>query len=132
MQISNQTRIQPNFKAKFLNSESLKLVADYAVEKGKFEKLNQARKNIDLANLTTRLRFDIGELDGIPFVTFARYELKPGIIIPKSLDDYKPPRFFKFQSNKKENILKFALERLIKLGNNAPRNKMYKHVVISK
>lgn len=132
MNISSQPSKNPNFKAKFLKSESLKLVADYAVEKGKFERLNQARKNIDIANLTTRLRFDIGEVDGKPFVTFARYDLKPGIIVPKSLEDYKAPKYFIYQSSKKENILKFALERLIKLGNNAPQNKMYKHVVMSK
>lgn len=132
MNISSQQTINPNFKAKFLKSESLKLVADYAVEKGKFDKLNQARKNIDMANLTTRLRFDIGEIDGKPFVTFARYDLKPDIIVPKSLEDYKAPKYFIYQSSKKENILKFALERLIKLGNNAPQNKMYKHVIMSK
>lgn len=132
MNISSQQTINQNFKAKFLKSESLKLVADYAVEKGKFDKLNQARKNIDMANLTTRLRFDIGEIDGKPFVTFARYDLKPDIIVPKSLEDYKAPKYFIYQSSKKENILKFALERLIKLGNNAPQNKMYKHVIMSK
>lgn len=132
MNITHHTQTNSNFKAKFLKSESLKLVADYAVEKGKFEKLNQARKNIDTTNLTTRLRFDVGEIEGRPFVTFARYDLKPDVIIPKSLNDYKPPKFFIFQSSKKENILKFALERLIKLGNNAPQNKMYKQVVISK
>lgn len=132
MNLINNKSINPNFGAKFLNSESLKLVADYAVEKGKFEKLNQARKNIDVVNLTTRLRFDLGEIDGKPFVTFARYDLKPDIIVPKSLNDYKAPKFFLFQSSKKENVLKFALERLIKLGNNAPQNKMYKKVVMSK
>ena len=37
----------PNFNAKFIQSDDLKKIADYAVEHGKFEKLNQARKNID-------------------------------------------------------------------------------------
>lgn len=121
-----------NFKAKFFHSESLKQVADYAVEKGKFQKLNQARKNIDMSNLTTRLRFDYGELNGRPFVTFARYDLKPGVIVPESLEDYKEPKVYLIQSSKKENVLKFALERLIKMGNNAPNNKLYKHVVLGK
>ena len=39
----------PSFKAKFLYSDSLKQVADYAAERGKFGKLNEARKNIDKA-----------------------------------------------------------------------------------
>ena len=132
MNISNQYPTNLNFGAKFLKSKSLELVAEYAIEKGKFEKLNQARKNIDSANLTTRLRFDYGLTDGKPFVTFARYELKPGVIVPKSMKDYKAPKFFLYESSKKENVLKFAFERLIKLGNNAPRNNMYKKVVISK
>jgi len=132
MYISNQHQTNLNFKAKFLKSEALKQVADYAVEKGKFEKLNQAKKNIDTANLTTRLRFDMGENDGKPFVTFTRYELKPKVTLPKTFDDYKAPKFFLFQSCKKENLLKFALEQIIKLGNNAPNNKKYKLVVISK
>ena len=43
---TNTRNFTPNFKAKFLHSESLKLVADYAVAHGKFNKLNSARKNI--------------------------------------------------------------------------------------
>ena len=132
MNITTSHPHQLNFKAKFLKSESLKLVADYAIEKGKFEKLNQARKNIDTANLKTRLRFDFGEIDGRPFVTFARYDLKPEVVIPQSLSDYKEPKFYIFESSKKCNVLKFAFERLIKLGNNAPNNNMYKQVVMGK
>ena len=65
---TNTRNFTPNFKAKFLHSESLKLVADYAVAHGKFNKLNAARKNIDNAYLQTRLRVDIGEKEGLPFV----------------------------------------------------------------
>ena len=130
MIISNQNQINPTFKAKFLYSKSLELVADYAVQKGKFDKLNEARKNIASTNLTTRLRFDMGEKNGKPFVTFARYNLKPGVIIPETMNDYKPPKVFIYPSSKNENVLKFALERIIKLGNNAPKNNMFKKVVI--
>lgn len=41
--ISNNEQKLP-FQAKFLNSEAMKQIADYAVERGKFDKLNQARK----------------------------------------------------------------------------------------
>lgn len=132
MFISNQQPVNLSFKAKYLKSESLTQVVNYAVEKGKFEKLNQARKNVDASCLTTRLRFDMGEVDGKPFVTFTRYELKPGVIVPKSMDDYKAPKSFLYQSSKRENMLRFAYERLIKIGNNAPNNKMFKQVVMSK
>lgn len=121
-----------SFKAKFLNSESLRLVAEYSVEKGKFAKLNQARKNVDNANLTTRLRFDMGENNGIPFVTLTRYIPKSNVIIPESKDDYKLVKMVKYEAAKKCNILEFALEKLIKLGNNAPKNKMYQNVVVKK
>ena len=121
-----------SFKAKFLNSESLRLVAEYSVEKGKFSKLNQARKNIDNAHLTTRLRFDMGENNEIPFVTFTRYIPKTNVINPKSMADYKLVKTVKYEAGKKCNILKFALEKLIKLGNNAPKNNMYQNVVVKK
>lgn len=132
MYITSQQPSSINFNAKFFHSESLKQVADYAVEKGKFQKLNQARKNIDSANLTTRLRFDYGEVEGRPFVTFARYDLKSGVVVPKTLDDYKAPKIYLFQSCKKGNVLKFAFERIVKLGNSAPNNKMYRQVVMGK
>lgn len=122
----------PTFQAKYLNSESLKLVADYAVEHGKFDKLNQARKNIDKSALQTRLRFDLGEKDGKPFVTFTRYKLKPASIIVKNMDDLVMDKVTVFQSEKKVNPLKFALEKLIKIGNDAPKNKMFQNVVIKK
>ena len=127
-----QQQNQLNFQAKFLHSESLKQVADYAVEKGKFSQLNHARKNIDKSFFTTRLRFDFGEIDSKPYVTFTRYDLKPGVIVPQSLEDYKAPKYYTFQSNKKCNPLKFALEQILKMGRSAPKNNMYKQVVIGK
>ena len=132
MNILPHQTINPNFQAKFLHSESLKLVADYAVEKGKFDKLNQARKNIDTSNLTSRLRFDIGEVNGRPFVTFARYDLKPNVVVPQSLDDYKAPKFYLYESCKKCDMLKFAYERIIKMGNNVPNNRLFRQVVLGK
>ena len=132
MNVSNRPPVNLSFKAKYLKSEALKQVVEYAVEKGKFENLNQARKNVDSCCLTTRLRFDIGEVEGRPFVTFTRYELKPEVIIPKSKDDYRKLGSFLFQSSKREDILEFAYRRLIKIGNNAPNNKMFKRVVMGK
>ena len=48
------------------------------------------------------------------------------------MDDLKIDKVSLFKSDKKQNILKFAFEKIIKLGNNAPKNNMYKNVVINK
>uniref|UniRef100_UPI0040259AEC hypothetical protein n=1 Tax=Candidatus Scatousia sp. TaxID=3085663 RepID=UPI0040259AEC len=130
MEIRNNSQI--NFKAKFLHSESLKMIADYASEHGKFEKLNTARKNIDKTYLRTRLRVDVGQDNNTPFVTFTRFNPKPEVINPASLADFRIDKTVTYKSEKKMNVLKYALERIIKLGNSAPDNKMFKNVVIKK
>lgn len=122
IQSTNQS---PNFTAKFFHSDSLKQVAEYSVEHGKFEKLNQARKNIDKTYLQTRFLVNIGEQDGKPFVTFDSFAPKRHIIVPKSMDDYRAISSIKIVSEKKMNPLKFALQKIIKLGNSAPDNKMF-------
>lgn len=122
-----------SFQAKFLHSESLKKVADYAVEHNKIDKLIQAKKNIDTSYLQTRLKMDISETEtGKPIVSFTKYSPKKNINIAYSIDDYEIVKTTEFKSEKKINPLKFALDKIIKLGNNAPHNKMYKKVVISK
>ena len=130
----NITPIQhsPAFQAKYLHSEALKQVADYAVEHGKFDKLNQSRKNIDKSALQTRLRFDLGENDGRPFVSFKRYKIKPTSIIVESMDYLVIDKVSIYRSCKKMNPLKFALEQLIKIGNDAPKNNMFKNVILKK
>ena len=120
------------FGAKYLNSDSLKQVVEYAVERNKFDKLNSARKNIDKACFRTRLKVDIGENEGKPFISFSRYNPKSTVIVPKTSDDMVLEKVSVYKSDKKMNMLKFALEKLIKLGNNAPHNNMYKNVVIKK
>ena len=123
-------RNQPSFQAKFVYSDSLKQVADYAVEHNKFNKLNQARKNIDNAYLTTRLKLDITKnSDNLPVVNFSRFIPKRGAIPPFAAGDYVQVKTVSYAASKKINPLKFALEKIIKLSNNAPQNKMYKSVV---
>lgn len=128
MLVSNQN--SPTFQAKFLNSDSLRQVADYAVAHGKFGKLNQARKNIDNSHLQTRLMLNISQDNtGKPIVCFTRFVPKKTVIIPRVMDDYDEVQTTFFTASKKVNPLKFALEKIIKLGNNAPHNNMYKNVV---
>ena len=103
----------PKFGAKFLHSESLKQVADYAVENGKFDKLNQARKNIEGAHLQTRVRFDMGVNDkGFPFLTFSRFNPKKSVLVPMSADDYQLTKATVIESSNKCNPLKFAFEKI--------------------
>ena len=104
----------PNFQAKFLHSESLKQIADYAAEHGKFNKLNTARKNIDNAYLQTRLRVDIGENEGKPFISFTRFKPKKTTVVVNSINDLKQDKVTLFKSDKPENVFKFALEKIIK------------------
>ncbi len=120
-----------NFQAKFLKTDSLTDVVKYAIEKGKFDKLNQARKNIDKAALTKRIKMDICYTNDYPTVIFTKYEI-PNFSRGLSLDEYIPTKQVTFISSKKMNPLKFALEKIIKLGNNAPENKMYKNLIFSK
>ena len=122
----------PNFQAKFLNSESLKLVTEYAIEHNKFDKLNLARKNIDKFYLQRRIRVDVGENNGKPFVSFARFSPKNSVIVPKTMSDLKLDKVVIIQSEQKGNMLKFALEKLIKLSNNAPDNKMFQNIIAKK
>lgn len=131
MNINNNTT-SPNFGAKFFHSESLKNLADYAVEQGKFDKLNKARKSIESSHLRTRLRMDFGETNGMPFVTFTRFTPKKEVVIPQSMDDYKITKTSLFKSTQKGNPLKFAFKQFLKLGNNAPANKRYQSVVVKK
>ncbi len=127
-----QNNNQCSFGAKFLNSQSLKDVVNYAVENGKFDKLNQARKNIDCAFLNRRLKFELFTTEDekkIPYVILTRYTPKQDVIIPKSMDDFKMSEPFLFIASKKMNPLKFGYEIIRKLSNSAPKNNMYKKVV---
>ena len=130
MKIRNYGYNQPTFEAKFLNSQSLKMIADYAVEKGKFQKLNTARKNINKSRFSTLLRVDIFKEENKCGVTFTRYTPKDNIIVPEFMDDYIITKIKTYETTKTSNPLKFGLEKIIKLGNNAPHNNMFKEVVI--
>ena len=134
MEIRNyQNNYKPNFGAKFLHSESLKQIAEYAVEHGKFDKLNQARKDIGRSNLVTRIKVDIGVNDkGFPFITFTRYEPKRSVLIAQSVDDYTITKVTTCETTKKENVLKFAFEKILKMSNDAPKNNLYRRVVVNK
>ena len=123
------TNNQVNFTAKFFHSDALKKVAEYSVEHGKFDKLNQARINIDKASLRTRFLVDIGEHNGKPFVSFSSFAPKRFITVPRSMEDCRLVKTIKYVSENEPNILKFALQKIIKLGNCVPKNNMFQSLV---
>ncbi len=132
---SYNTAHRPAFKAKFLNSESMKQIADYAIQHGKFEKLNQSRKNIESSYLRTRLLVDTGVTPkGFPFISFTRFVPKSGIIVPKTMQDLKQEKVVTFvtESSKIKNPIKFALEKLIRMGIDVPHNRIFRKSVIEK
>ncbi len=131
MNINSQNNVL-SFRARFFNSESLRSVANYAAEHGKFEKLNNSRKNIEKYYFNRRLLVDIGEKEGKPYITFTRFVQKPEVIVPKTMLDFKQDKVVTIQSEKRMNPLKFAFEKLVKLGNEAPKNNMFKNIVINK
>ncbi len=130
MKINRTSNI--NFQAKFLKSDSLQQVVNYAIERGKFDKLNTARKNIDNTHFSTRLMVDVGDDEGRPFVRFTRYNLKPNAPLNYTMEDFRQEKTTVFKSSVKMNPLKFALEKIIKMGNDAPHNNIYKKVVKDK
>ena len=122
-----------HFGARFLDSPHLRDIVADSVQKGKFDKINQARKNIGLQDLKIRLKVDLCYTDGKPTIIFSRYEPKKNVLIPQSMDDYVLTAITEFTSAKNnEGILKFARRMIVKMGNNAPENNMYKKVVRAK
>ena len=122
---------QNNFKAKFLHTESLRSVVEYSVEHNKFDKLNEARKRIDLQYEKIRIKVEIGTNEnGFPFITFYRYKPKDYIIVPNTENDYIISKPITLTSGKKMVTEKFALKELLRLSNSAPHNKLYQRIVV--
>lgn len=122
-----------NFRAKYFYSDDLYKTVQYAVEHGKFDKVNQARKNTESSNLVKRLFLSVKTLDdGRAEVSFTRMVPKRWASVPYSPKDYKIDKTTTYTSKEKINPWKFAMEKIIKLGNNAPNNKMFKAIVDAK
>ena len=128
MQISQTNSI--GFGAKFIHTDDLQRIAQYAIENGKAVELNQARKNIDSVYLKTRIGVRLFEdTNGYPGVEFTRYVPKSVVSFPKSEKDYNAYKYA-YCATKKMDIFEFALKKIIKMGNGVPNNKIFKRVIV--
>ena len=71
---------------------------------------------------------------GFPFISFTRFVPKSGIIVPKTMQDLKQEKVVTFvtESSKIKNQIKFALEKLIRMGIDVPHNRIFRKSVIEK
>ena len=120
-----------NFKAKFFDTASMRQIAAYSQYRGKFGKLRQAAENISKDYMTTRLLVRTGINDkGFSYVTFSKYVPKDSVIVPRSIEDYKFIKDRTYTATKFIDPLKFAMEKIIKMGNNAPKNGIYRDTIV--
>ena len=128
--------IQPtnkiSFNAKIINNKSYEEVMKYALEHDKFTRFTKTLENIDRIRKDTFIKMNICYTEDYPTVVFSRYERGWNKITQTPTDKYVLKKQVDFISSKKENPVKFAYKKLVKLGNDAPNNKMFQEVVIVK
>jgi len=125
MQVSST----PSFKANFLHSASLEKVVDYAVERGKFAKLNEARKNIESQDFFTKILLTCGfnEEKQQSFLKIVRFKPKYIYKDGKIFKDYMVKVTKRYYNE--SNPLKLAYNKIIKMSKNAPNNKLYEEMI---
>lgn len=129
----NQSTQSPTFQAKFFYSKSLENVANFAVRTNAFGKLNRMQRNVSRKHLKTRLRVDINMTEaGLPQVTFTRFYPKHDVGIPKQISDYKQVKQVTYTSEKADNPLWFAMQKIIEMGSKALTNDVFNEVVLKK
>ena len=129
--ISTQTQpVNTNFKAKILYNNTLKQINEKAMALGQMENLNQAKKNISAYNPNIGLLIDIGENNGKPFVSFSKYIPRKKVKSPKTFDDFKLAKTETFDAGRHYDPIEFALSKILKLGSDAPNNKLFKQIII--
>jgi len=120
-----------NFSAKFLQTDDLKRIAEYAIEHGKYDELNKSRKEIESLYLLTKLGVYVGEAsNGHPMIEFVKYIPRRNVTFAQYENDYtisKPVIFS--SSNKNKNPMEYALKILIKMGRDVPNNRVFRRVL---
>lgn len=129
----NQPTTNLNFQAKFLHSKSLESIAKFSVRCNMFGKLSRMKNNIDKAHLKTRLLVDAGRTsDGYAQVTFTRFYPKYKTFIAKTMNDLRVVKSITYISDKKDNPIWFAMNKIIEMGQKAPYNELFKEIVAKK
>ena len=127
-----QTNYNLNFGAKLIKNQTYNEVLQYAIKHNKMPKLMTALENIDKIRKDTFIKMDICYTGDYPSVIFSRYEKGWNKLLQEPTDEYVLKRQVDYISNKKENPVKYAFGRIIKMGNNAPNNKIFQEVIIKK
>ncbi len=131
MNIQNSSP-QINFQAKFLQSESLYQIVDYAIKHGKFSELNAARKVLETADPRTRVIVDICYTNKKPTVIFTHMvpnQARSGMYA----DEFVVRKQTDFIAKKAdENPLKFALNQIINMAKNGTKGGQYKEIFVAK
>ena len=128
MRVTNS--YSPNFSAKFIPSDDLQKITKYALEHGRAEQLAQAHKNISKSHIGTKLDVTVGQTTvGYPKVEFTRITPNKELSVQEGLDASKS---VVYASGKMIDPFKFALQQILKMGNNAPENKTFQQIVVGK
>jgi len=128
--INNYNHKPPVFKAKFLDTPAIREVAKWAVETGNFNKLNEARKQIDYAAVKARIHMDLAtNIEGYPIAIFKRYF--PKKLNPEYEEDYiisKPIMYF--GKDKDVSAIEYGYRKIVQMGFYVTRNRLFKDIII--
>lgn len=121
---------QPNFQAKFLNTNTLKEVAEYAIKNDKFKKLNKARKNIENYDYFSKIAVELekDKKSNKNIYTFTAFIPKYTLNKNKEVVTRYKKIITKVPSNS-DNYLKEIYNLIVRMGNNAPENNLYQKVL---
>ena len=119
---------QTSFQAKFLHTEDLYNIADYAVKHNKFKELNNARKVFEAADPRTRVAVDLCYTGKKPTIIFSYYVPNParsGMFADEFVLANQTDIIAK-KSN--EDIIKFGLRQIISIAKQGPNSHQFKEI----
>lgn len=117
-----------NFQAKFLQTKDLYDITGYAVKKGKFFELNKARKLLEACNPKTRVAINLCYTGNKPTIIFSHYTPKYGSS-GMFTDEFVLANQVDIVAKKAdEDILKFALRKIISLAKQGSKSSQYKDI----
>ena len=119
---------QINFQAKFLQTESIYEITEYAVKNGKFNELNKARKIFEKADPRTRVAVDICYTGKKPTLIFSYYVPNPARSGMFSDEFILVNQTDFIAKREKEHPLKFALKLIINIAKQGEKSSQFKTI----